>query len=164
MMAKREAYQDVELAGKRFRIKKFDALLGSCVATKLMGKIGHILAGVASGKANNEIAIAMAVSEALGSMSKVEFMEMQTDALSVVGEVKIVGQTEGVLPVRMPNGAWSDDEIAGDIVTVMALITHSLIFNLSPFFDESALKSAIASFQGLSLFSALTSTSSPTAP
>lgn len=156
MSTKRETTKDVVLDGRTFRIKKFDALTGSYVAAKLMGKLGVILASVAAGGANSPVAIATAISEALTSLPKAEFMEMQMDALSVVGEVTVLNEMPVVLPIRQATGAWAVAGLDDDLVTVMALVTHSLIFNISPFFDGNALKAVMESFKGLTLFNAET--------
>jgi hypothetical protein len=161
----REIQKDIILAGRKWRIRKFDALTGSYVAAKLMGKLGAILAGVASGGVSSEIAIATAISEALSSMNKAEFIELQSDALSVVGEVTVIteGGSEVVLPVRIASGAWGVKDLDTDLLTVMALVSHSLVFNVSPFFDGNALKSTLESFKWVgTLLSALTSTDTPT--
>jgi tail assembly chaperone len=155
-MTKRESHKDIALSGRTWRIRKFDPLMGSFVATRLIGKIGTILASVAGGAVSSEAAIATAVSEAIGSFPKAEFMELQLDALSVVGEVTALNGTEVVLPVKLASGAWGVEGLNDDLLTVMALVTHSLIFNISPFFDGGALKSVMTSFQGLTLFNAQT--------
>lgn len=162
-MQKRETHKDIDLAGRTWRIRKFDALTGSYVAAKLMGKLGAILAGIAGGGVNNPAAIATAISEALSSMSKTEFLDLEADALSVVGEVTALSGQEVVLPIRLASGAWGVPGIEDDLLTVMALVSHSLIFNVSPFFDGDALKALITSFSWVtSLFNVSTSTDSPT--
>jgi len=153
-MQKRETFKDIELAGRKWRIKKFDALTGSYISAKLIGKLGAILASVASGNVSNQAAIATAVSEALSSMSKSEFIELQIDALSVTGEITAVAGTEATLPVKLATGAWGVEGLEDDLITVMALVIHSLVFNVSPFFDGNALKSALESFKDLTLFNA----------
>lgn len=155
MQQKREAHKIVELAGRRFKIGRLDALTGSWFATKLVSRLSNVAMGIMGGTITDSSFVIMAVTEEIGNMSRVEFMELESDALSVVSEITNVGGVAEVdVPVRTKSGAWGVAGLDDDMVTVMALVVHSAIFNLSPFFDGSALSSVKESFQGLHLFDA----------
>jgi hypothetical protein len=150
-MEKRETTKDVEIAGRRWRIGKFDALTGSYIAYKLMVQM-----------------LPMGLNEQIGItpnkgglvMGKEEFKELQTDCLRVCSELTQVGNAEAPLPVLMANGVWGVEGLDTDVMTVLMLTIHALIFNVSGFFGESALKDLAAGMQGLSPFSVQTSTGS----
>lgn len=151
-----ETEKIIEIAGRKWKIKKFDAMTGSYIALKMMSKISHIAFGIVSGNLTDKIVIANAVSAELGSFSKQEFIEIQAECLHVVNESKDVDGKEMLIPIKTPEGQWCVSGLEYDALTVMALVSHVLIFNLTGFFDEASLKETAKSFQGLSLFSALT--------
>ncbi|CQR71683.1 hypothetical protein SOV_04790 [Sporomusa ovata DSM 2662] len=147
-MEKREQFKIVEIAGRKWRIEKFDAMTGSYIAYKLMG---HMLPGgfdgqITGGNAPKDRTV----------MSKKEFADLQLDCLHVCYEVLPAGKA----PVIGENGAWGVMNIEDDTITVLALTVHALAFNISGFFDGNALKELIASFSGMTLFNAPTSMSS----
>ena len=147
----RELFKDVEVAGKKYRIEKFTAQMGSYICVKLVGKISGIALAVLEGNLINIQVIAAAVAEQLGEMPKKEFLELQRDALSVCKEFQMVGDQPAWLPVMAPDGKMSTPDLEGDIMSVMALTTHALVFNVSPFFDAEEWKGVSASFPGLNL-------------
>ena len=151
-----EKEKTIEISGRRWRIKKFDPLTGSFIALKMMSKISHIAFGIVGGNLTDKIVIANSVAAELGSFSKQEFIEIQLECLHVVSEVKMVDEKEMLIPAKTPEGQWAASGLEEDALLVMALVSHVLIFNLTSFFNESALKETAKSFQGLSLFSALT--------
>jgi hypothetical protein len=133
-------------------IEKMPAMLGVTVAAKVVPKIGHILAGMIAGEVTDPAVIFMSVASQIGAFGKQELLELQADALSVVREIKEVAAGQmNAFPVRRPNGMWESEGLEDDIVTVLALTVHSVLFTLSPFFEDggSNLKAMAASFQGL---------------
>jgi hypothetical protein len=154
MMNKREKFKIVEIAGRKWRIEKFDALTGSYIAYQIMTQMlpGGIDQQVTGGEAV-ELA-----SKNRPLMSKKEFGSLQLDCLHVCCEVLPAGN----VPLIGENGAWGVMDIEDDTVTVMALTIHALIFNISSFFGGNALKELIESFSGMSLFNAPMSTNGPT--
>ena len=156
MEQKREAFKIVELAGRRFKIGRLDALTGSYFATKLVSRLSSIAMGIMGGTITDSSYVAMAVIEEIGHMGRVEFLELESDALSVVTEVTNVGGNDADIPIRTQNGAWGVAGLEDDMITVMALVVHSAVFNLSPFFDGNALNAVKETFKDLSLFDART--------
>jgi len=73
-------------------------------------------------------------------MSKEEFSALQRDCLSVCFEIQKIGDTEAPVPVMTPSGAWGVAGLEDDTVTVLVLTARAIAWNISGFFDGSALK------------------------
>jgi hypothetical protein len=155
-MALRQTTSDVEISGRKWRIAMFDPLTGSYIAMKLASKLSGIFMGIAAGKLEDPMTLVMAISQELGSLTRLEFIELQSAALSVISEVTIVGGVEAPVSIRQSGGTWAVPGLDTDMVMVLALTAHSLAWNISPFFDGNALKQVMESFKGLNLFSAST--------
>ena len=149
---KRETTKDIELAGRKWRIKKFDALTGSYIAYKLLSQM---LPGGMDKQLGN-------MPEGRAVMSKEDFVALQKDCLSVVQELKPAGDTELPVAVILSNGKWGVEGLEDDTVTVLSLTIHALVHNVSGFFDGKALQDLNQSLTGLSLVGAPTSMNGPT--
>lgn len=161
----REEFKVIELAGKEWRIGKLDALTGNFLALKLIGKLGHILAGVASGMVADYKVIFMSALTELGNFTEHELYAIQATALSVCCQVTNVGGQATYLPVRTTDGRWAVADLGNDVITVLALTAHGVAFNLLPFFEGEALKQVLESFRSYSIpFALQTSTGTPTPP
>lgn len=127
-MDKRETSKIVEIDGRKFRVNKFDAMTGSYIAYKLMGEMLPMGIGDKVG-----------VTTPKGSqiMSKTDFIELQKDCLKVCYEVLPAGDA----PILDANERWGVADLEKDAKTVLALTVHTLIFNVSSFFDASLLSS-----------------------
>lgn len=145
---KRETTKDIELAGRKWRIKKFDALTGSYIAYKLLSQM---LPGGLDKQLGN-------MPEGRQIMSKEDFSSLQKDCLSVVHELKSAGSNDLPIAVILPNGKWGVEGLEDDTVTVLSLTIHALVFNVSGFFDGKALQDLNQSLTGLSLVGAPMST------
>lgn len=149
---KRETTKDIELNGRKFRIKKFDALTGSYIAFQLLTVM---LPGGMDKQIGN-------LPEGRPAMSKKDFIAIQKDCLSVVQEIVKKENAEFPLNVILESGAWGVEGLADDTITVLSLTIHALIHNVAGFFDGNALKDLTKSLTGSSLADALTSTNTPT--
>jgi hypothetical protein len=149
-MDKREDHKIVELAGRKWRIEKFDALTGSYIAYQLMSQMlpGGLDAQITGDQAPKGRPL----------MSKQEFANLQLDCLHVCYEVLPAGKA----PVIGENGAWGVAGLENDTITIVALTIHALVFNIAGFFDGNALKGLVNSFSDMSLFGAQISKNSPT--
>jgi hypothetical protein len=136
---KRESIKDIELAGRRWRIKKFDALTGSYISYKLLSQM---LPGGVDKQLGN-------MPEGRQVMCKEDFISLQKDCLSVVYELKEAGANQFPMQIMMPNGSWGVEGLDDDTATVLALTIHALIFNVSGFFDGNTLKELTGSLTGL---------------
>jgi hypothetical protein len=158
----RETERIVTVSGRRWKIKKFDALTGSYIALKMMSKISHIAVGVFAGNLTDKAVIAMSIANEIGTLTKQEFNEIQSECLHVATELVTVGDKVVDTPIRLPDGRWGVSGVEDDALLVMTLVSHSLLFNLTSFFDGNALKDSKESFKGLIPFDAQTSTNTPT--
>lgn len=148
---KRETQKIVELVGRKWVVKKFDALTGSYIAYKLLSQL--LPSGLDSLVRGQE-------SPKLPVMSKEEFTELQLSALQVCYE-KL---QSGLVPVIGDNGGWGVVDIEDNASLVIGLTIHSLIFNLTGFFEGNALKDLMEGLKGLPVMSpsnVKTSTNSP---
>lgn len=141
----------IELNGKRWKIGFFNPMTGNFIALKMLSKIGHVAAAIASGAVTDKTAIFMEVSQALGSFSQTEFVTIQTEALKVCSLLVSAGETEVPNPVLLNDGRWGVDDLESDALTIMALTCHALTVNLLPFFEGNRLKSIMDSFKGYTL-------------
>ncbi len=146
---KRESFKYVNCAGKKWKIGKMDALTGSYMATKLLGKVGEMAIAIIGGDLMNEMMIMTVIAREIGSFSKAEFLELQRDCLSVISEVTVREGKEFAVPIALPDGRWASGELQDDPLTVMALTVHAAVFNMLPFFDGDRLKEVKDGFQGL---------------
>lgn len=154
-MTKHEPYKIVELAERKWRIGRFDALTGSYIAFTVMTKMLPMIAELMGGKSEtpdvNSLAAGMMASKA--SLSREEFLALQKDCLGVVSELQSVAGIDAPVPVLL-NGKWGVADLEYDVSTVMALTVHTLFFNISSFFDGNALKGMMEGLKDQSLFSA----------
>lgn len=145
---KRETKKIVEIQGRKFEIRSFDAFTGSYIAFTLMEKMLPL--GMEA-KVMNALRAEGKDVDALPTpnralMSKGEFIAFQRDVLSVVGEV-LPGRTA---PLFNDNGSWGVEDVAGNAMLVILLTIHALVFNIAGFFSGDGLKELKAGLQSLS--------------
>lgn len=144
---KRETKKIVEIQGRKFEIRSFDAFTGSYIAFTLMEKMlpmGMEAKVMNAVKADGGDAAVSLPSRAL--MSKGEFIAFQRDVLSVVGEV-LPARTA---PLFNENGSWGVADIEDNAMLVILLTIHALVFNIAGFFTGDGLKELKAGLQSLS--------------
>lgn len=129
MGAAREEFKMVDVGGRSFKIKKFDALTGSYIAYQLMS---HLLPIMSKGKGD----IQALLSSGIPIMPRDTFLELQKDCINVCSEVTVLNGVPVDLPLMMADGRWAVDGLATDTVTVMTLTIQTLVFNVSSFFDK----------------------------
>jgi hypothetical protein len=150
---KRETKKIVEIQGRKFEIRSFDAFTGSYIAFTLMEKMlpmGMEAKVMNAVKADGGDAAVSLPSRAL--MSKGEFIAFQRDVLSVVGEV-LPARTA---PLFNENGSWGVADIEDNAMLVVMLTIHALVFNIAGFFTGDGLKELKAGLQSLSFASTAT--------
>ena len=145
---KRETKKIVEIQGRKFEIRSFDAFTGSYIAFTLMEKM---LPMGMEAKIMNALRAEGKDVDALPTpnralMSKGEFIAVQRDVLSVVGEV-LPGRTA---PLFNDNGSWGVENVADNAMLVILLTIHALVFNIAGFFTGDGLKELKAGLQSLS--------------
>ena len=146
MIKKREAFKDVELGGRRWRIGRFDAMTGSYITMLVLMQM--LPMGL-----DEQIGIG-SVSKGRSLMDKKTFFDVQSDCLKVCSELQLVGETTAPVMVMLPDGRWGVGGVEDDITVILGLTVHTLIFNISDFFQEDALKDLTSTMSGLSQFNA----------
>jgi hypothetical protein len=111
---KREPFKFIEVAGKNYRIGKFDALTGSYYIFRITN------GGMAK--------------------SKAEFFEMQKDLLRFCSEVKPAqGESpEMFVPIITQDGRIVDEALSADTDALLEITMTALEFNTEGFFDVGA--------------------------
>ncbi|MBG9773568.1 phage tail assembly chaperone [Brevibacillus laterosporus] len=140
-------YKDVEINGRKFRVRKFPARVGSFMIIKLTAILAPMFAGIkqnlkaksADDIINMDDIDITGVLEQLNNLSEKDFDYIQEKALSVCYETLPAGLT----PVLHANGAFGVEDLEDDTVTVMALTVHALTFNLTSFFQGSGIKGLV---------------------
>lgn len=125
-----------EAGGVKYRLGKMDARSASYLAMKAAAVIAPALSTV---KGMNKQDAITAAANALPSMPREEFDEIQTMLLRTV--VKLV-ETNGVdmpVPVIKADGSFADEDLCYDAPTVMQLSVQALIFNIGDFFQGAGL-------------------------
>jgi hypothetical protein len=152
-MSIRETSKIVTIKGDRWKIGKFDARTGSYIAYKLLFQLLPMGMELNLQKVAIESGQSFTLPEGRSTMSKDEFIEIQTECLLVCSKLIMVGEVETAMPILMQGGRWGIEGISDDIFLVMMLTIHCLAFNVSGFFDEDTLKELKENVKGLSLFS-----------
>lgn len=143
-----ENYKDVEINGRKFRIKKFNALTGSFMLMKITGILAPLVSNLDLGKLTNvkdpsEVDVSTlnisGIMSSLGSLSEEDFSYVQEKSLKLCSEVL----PSGLTPVLNENGSFGVIGIEEDTMTVLALTVHALVFNVKGFFSGSPLESLV---------------------
>lgn len=146
VVKKREAFKDVEVGGRRWRIGRFDAMTGSYITMLVLMQM-----------------LPMGLDEQVGLgtlgkgrslMDKQTFFDVQADCLKICSELQTVGDSVAPIPVMLSDGRWGVGGVENDVTTILALTIHTLIFNISDFFQEGALNDLTKTFSDTNLFNA----------
>lgn len=141
-------FKDVEISGRKFRIKKFGAKTGAFIAIRLTKLLAPLIKSVDLSKltgvnGENKVDVSafnlQGIMEGLGSISEVDFNYLHDKCLQVASEVLPAGFT----PILDANGNFGVAGLDEDAMTVLALIAHVLIFNVKGFFQEGPLASLV---------------------
>jgi len=141
---KREIFKEVEVSGRRFRIGRLDALTGSYITTLILMQMLPFGDAQVTGGTGKDRSL----------MDKKTFLDVQSECLKVIAELKEVGGTMAPLPIMLSDGRWGVEGLDTDTVTVMTLTIHSLIFNIADFFQGDALNNLIKPISDLTPFNA----------
>ncbi|NHN33544.1 phage tail assembly chaperone [Paenibacillus agricola] len=141
-------FKDVVVSGRTFRVKKFGARTGAFMAIKISKLLAPIVKQIDLGKLKKAEDVAgvdisafnlSGIMESLGSLSEADFDYLHDTCLKAAGEMLPVGFT----PVLNANGSYGVIGIEEDTMTVLALIAHVLMFNVSGFFQGGPLASLV---------------------
>ena len=132
----RETSKVVEITGRRFEVRKFDALTGSYVAYTLLTKM--LPAFMSNGVEGLEDVNKLNAKD-LPPMSFQEFKELQVTCLKQISEVTDVGGLPVKTAVILPDGRWGIPDLEFDGGFVMLLTGNVIGYNVESFLSESVL-------------------------
>ena len=146
-------YKEVEIKGRKFVVKKFDARTGSFMLIKVMGLIAPMFKNMDLKKIQVEdeeelnlkgIDIAGVISS-LSSLTEQDFNYIHDKCLQVCFENLQAGPTK----VMNADGNFGVIGLENDSATTLALVAHTLIFNVTGFFGEKAFSSISKVISGM---------------
>jgi hypothetical protein len=141
--------KDVEIAGKKYQVGQFKARDGSFILAQMLTKM---LPAVIEAGFKKEAGATLPASRS--ALSEDEFASIQGHALAVCSRVE-----NGVpMPIFFRPDVWAVKELEYDLITVMALTIHALVFNIAPFFEGDGLSQILGSIPNLGLSSSATKT------
>jgi hypothetical protein len=129
MMKQRITSKTTVIDGRQYEIKAMTPRDGSWLFTALMAKVT---------KDGDDRVNLLQISNALQKCSKEEFEQIQREALRYVSRLDENPESGDVFPMPVMDlkGRLVDDKL--DAPSVLALTNESIIFNVMPFFQESA--------------------------
>jgi len=148
----RNVIKEVQIGAYTFRIRKFDASTGSWLLMSLMGEMQKAISDMPTTTSDSESAPSTASEEnaAIGAiqfllmnLDEEKFVRVQSKALEVCDEQKMMNDREVWLPF-LTGKRISNPEFQNDISTTLSLTSQSLFANLSPFFSKSGLSSVFS--------------------
>lgn len=144
-------FKDVTINEQKFQIGRLSARDGSWILLQVMTKM---MPPAIASRLNFGL---LDTSTKRSEMSAAEFHEIQDLCIAACRRYEKVGTVETPMPIMARPGVFAIAELENDIVTILALTVHVLLFNISCFFDGKALSQVLDSFQDLNLPDALTS-------
>lgn len=135
-MAMRVTEKFIEAGGKRYKLTKLDADAGSYVAFKLAGVALPLMNGLSGKVGADDMKM---LSQAIMSMSRKEFTEVQKILLSTVLKIESAGGVDMPVPVLKADGTYADEELRMDAKTVILLTVQAALFNIGGFFGGEGL-------------------------
>jgi hypothetical protein len=121
-----------EYEGQRYKLTKLNADAGSYVAFKIAGVALPLLQGL-SGKGLQENDLKL-LSQAISSMGRAEFLEVQKILLGTVQKITTAGGVDMPMPILKADGSYADEEMAMDAKAVITLTVQAALFNVGGFF------------------------------
>ena len=121
-----------EYEGQRYKLTKLNADAGSYVAFKIAGVALPLVQGW-SGKGLQENDLKL-LSQAISSMGRAEFLEVQKILLGTVQKITTAGGVDMPMPILKADGSYADEEMAMDAKAVITLTVQAALFNVGGFF------------------------------
>ena len=123
--------------GSRYKLTKLDADSGSYVAFKLAGVALPLMNGFSGKVSQDEMRL---LSQAITSMGRKEFTEVQKILLGTVLRLETSGGVDMPVPVLKADGTYADEDLRTDAKTVIALTVQAALFNIGDFFGGEGSK------------------------
>jgi hypothetical protein len=162
MTEPRKTFLDFETQGRKFRIRKFDAMNGCYIIYQLMGSSLPSMFGAAVKKELADQGLEAMMPTAT-VMDKKSFQDIQKSCLQVCFEILPAGEKK----VLNDNGTWGVLDIEDNTPLVFALTVKALVFNVADFFGSGVLGDLAVIFQDLfqsKLIGQLLSSGGPSSP
>lgn len=140
-----EDHKDVTIGEHTYRVGRMLATTGSWIVAQIVTKI--LPFGMDEKVTGNSD-----LPKERSEMTEAEFRNIQNHCLAVIGRYETVGNIPTAIPILVRGEIIHD--LRTDVVGVLQLTVHALIFNLSPFFNEDVLKQLTSGLPDLSLFNA----------
>ncbi|HLH04947.1 MAG TPA: hypothetical protein VKX25_19420 [Bryobacteraceae bacterium] len=137
-----EATKDVEVKGARYQIGRLTARDGSWILLQLTPKISKAMQQVREDEPDTfALAFISSVIEEIAQTDEDTFRRIQEHALTVCRRYE---KDNVPMPVFLAGRGFAIKELEYDLVAVMALTCHALIFNLAPFFTEGGFQQMLS--------------------
>lgn len=155
-----EDFKEVTIKDRKFVIRKFDARTGSFMLIKVTGLIAPMLKGLDLSKiqAKEEGAFNLkdidipSVVSGLTSLTEQDFNYVHDKCLQVCFEELPAGS----MMVMNSNGSFGVIGLETDSVTTLALVAHTLMFNVTGFFGAELFSSISRGILSMKSFTAKT--------
>lgn len=152
-----QAFKDVPVGGKRYRIGLLCSSDGGWIYAKLTEKMRDARLAQTNGIAPAEVKLpadmpppkevtmeegmGMTAAFFLSTLSRKEMAEVQAMCMEVVDEYQ--AQAGSILPMPiMDDGRWLIEDLRFSGPKVLALTKEAIVFNIMPFFTEAGLSEA----------------------
>jgi len=133
----------IEVDDQRYLIRRVDPTVGGFMLTRMLSAgLNSIPADSASTSKGQLLGMLVTF---MRSLDFEAFSFIQNNCLAVVSKlIRMPGIAEETpMPITTSNGVWAAPEVAEDLSLVMNLSVQSLAFNISDFFDLTALLDAV---------------------
>lgn len=135
-----DATKDVEIGGAKYQIGRFRARDGSWILMQILTKM---LPSTVEGAFVRESGASLSPGRA--HLSEEEFASIQGHALAVCRRY----ENGAPMPILIRPDTWAVKELEYDVIAVMSLTVHALVFNLAPFFEGDGLSQIMGALPGL---------------
>lgn len=132
---KRETTKEVIINEKKYRIEKFNPLLGGYILLKVL--TGVIAPFLPAFNVPDQFKAIASKTTGMPSITKEEFIALEQDILSVVSFEDVINDKPIFIPVLRTDGEFNIPELKDDVMSVMKLIGEVLMFNSLGFFGKA---------------------------
>ncbi len=137
MPTKRETHKDITIDEIKYRIEKFNPLIGGYILFNLLtGVIAPVLPMIKLPPWLQDFIVSKTKGIST-KFNKDEFIELEKDLLSVVKYEDKIEDKSIFIPIIRPDGTFNLDKLTDDLSTVLVLMGHVISFNSSGFFGEA---------------------------
>jgi hypothetical protein len=144
--------KDIVISEVRYQLARLNPRDGGWVLGKLWPSLAGPMLAPNPEKQMNEQYLGFFVSQAMSDLPEDVFNSIQSKAMAACSYWDDAGGGPVAMPMLMRDGRWATKS-EPELLTVLALTTAVLAFNLMPFFAPGALKTLLTVFPDLSQWS-----------